>query len=330
MTDSATGHLEALLEEGRDEAGATTEQRRIDLLAFNMPVDWVAHIVGEGLKAEMEELKRKFQKLQEAVIPPPSPEADEKGEEEENQQDTEALKAALEAKTQLERELRHINERLARTEEVVVQQEKVIRSALFEESGPSRGSENTPSILNEQGTRYRRQWTSDSWVADEMESLGVEKERLRVQRRHLDEERGFLAEMAEKLSFDWAKADLVALGADSDGTPVNSKGVAVGRGSEARSPLKTLSSGNKRSGSSRPSPLPLQARLLETDMLGKGSASNNKKKGGITTSLEDTTSPQVKNDDDSSAAATIAASPSSLQAALGFISPIKGGDENVL
>ena len=300
VEDSKARHADALAKAKGHASGASVACGRFDeesLLvpmrgfeagAFEMPVEWVSRVVGEELRAHMAELGRRYDRLRFVVMA-----SGEVGgeEEEEPEEVAAAFQDMVEQKKALARELRRTRARLVETEEVVAQQEVIIKGALFEPETKS-------------GTQDRL--SQESWAAEDvrMDShLELEKEEEEEeeaeeveaaedennQEIEETEEEGTLKELAEKLTADLSKLGL--------NTPAKKqKG-----GEAARTPLRTLSSAARGKFTANLLSPMLQSRLRHSSS----------EKGATASASKGTP-----------------AGRSSLQAALGLISPIERQGES--
>eukprot|EP00624_Nannochloropsis_granulata_P007802 evm.model.NODE_95_length_15206_cov_22.810799.4 len=307
-------------EEERSIFSPQPASRRFEEGAFEMPPEWLRRVVGEELRADMAELGRRYDRLREVVKGQQQQQQQQQEEVEEEESIASALRDLTAEKKALQREVRRIKTRLYETEEVVAMQEVVIKGALFgEDAGHGR--------RGSQGGEGRRQRLSaDSWMAENehVESRDVQREDMEQQQQRVEEEEGgTLEEIAEKLTADLmeygiedkqqdiAVAAATATSAALDFTPIKKMGA---HGDEqwkvTRTPLRSLSGG----GGNLLSPM-LQARLVGLDHDMCKHNRNNSSSSSKGESLDDGT-PRGR---------------SSLQAALGLLSPIEhhhhlGGD----
>jgi hypothetical protein len=303
--------------------------RRFEEGAFEMPAEWLGRVVGEELRADMAELGRRYDRLREVVMGQQQQQQQQQEEEEAEQEEiAEALRELAKEKKALQREVRRVKARLHETEEVVAMQEVVIKGALFGEEAGHGGREGRRSQGGEGG---RRRLSADSWMAEneQMEAPAVQQQQQQQQQQQEqveEEEGGTLEELAEKLTADLMKfgmedeqQDIVAAAtavatatAAALGFTPSKKMIVDGQWKATRTPLRTLSGG----GGNLLSPM-LQVRMadLDHDMQKHNSRSISSSSSSKGEGLDDGT-PRGR---------------SSLQAALGLLSPIEhhhqGGED---
>lgn len=183
----------------------TSTARQFHKGAFQMPAEWLGQAVGEALRADMAELGRRYERMRDMVMEPQGQDAERKEKEKEG---TDALGSLTAEKRALRHELRLLRTRLQATEDLVAQQETVIKRALFEETGESR---QLSAGIQSEGQARRR--ISDSWQMDEHAPCTDTGEQGTSEDGAgcCPEETRTLEELTEKLT-----ADLMLFGAEFD------------------------------------------------------------------------------------------------------------------